>query len=186
MGNLRSRHAFSLIEVMIALVLIAVAGGMAILKIKESVQVRRVHATCDIVRGTVHLAARLAKITHGEVKVAISEEDNKFWIFIDNDLNLTTHFKTTFSKKRLLEGVVGAKILIPDFRGKSRFFSFFPWGLEEPKTELLLQFDSGKEATCPLAEYIAQAEQDTSRDAQDAYPYEVQKDEQEASQVHVD
>lgn len=177
---------FTLVEIMIALVLIAFGAGMAILKVRESYNERRVHTTCDTVRGTVMLASRIAKITHGEVKVAIKEHNGKYWIYIDNDLLLSKHMKTTFSKLRLLEGVSEAKISTSKLTLKSGIFSFFPWGLEDPDTELLLWFEFGKQASCPLKEYIVQAERDISSDARDSYPYEVLQDEQEASQVHAD
>jgi prepilin-type N-terminal cleavage/methylation domain-containing protein len=182
---MRKRHPFSLVELLIALVLLAVCAGMAVLKIRQSVQERQVHTTCEIVRGTVHLAARLSKLTHGEVRMQVFEENGKSYITIKNDLKVSAHLKTSFTKKRLLTGVVDFDVTTSHYDEKSGIFSFFPWGLDDPETTLNLSFESGKKASCPIAEYIVQAEQDQSSDAREHYPYEVLQDEQEASQIHI-
>ena len=178
------RLAFSIIEVMIAFAIIAVCAGALVINFQKAYKEGQEKDVANIVESKLRMGAQLAKISGGEVRVVIDEEDGVKYISFDRDINVSSRMKATLSRKTKLP-LVREVVLTPNNRNDIAIF-FFPWGLKTPDIELGLLFNSGNKITLVPAKYVPNVVVDDPKVIEDLFPHEIIEDEKEEIHVHTD
>lgn len=180
------KRSFSLVELLIAVTLLALIGAAVSMSLARGISERKERGSFERIESALKLAAKLAKITHREVKVIVFDEEGKKAIQIDSDIAVSSFMKTAISRSHMLEGVQDIALEPRRLSDEHLEISYFPWGLDIPEASLEIRFNSGNRVTCVPKSYLPQDAEVTPREHIDLYPTEVLQDEKEEKFVHVD
>jgi len=180
------RRPFSLIELMVAMALLALVGGAIIFNMRKGYVDRQQKDSLERIQSTLKLASRLSKITHNEVRVVFFDEDGKKMMQIHSDVAGSTFMKTALSRKQPLEQVQEVSSTPKNLYDDAVEVSYFPWGYDQSDYSLEVQFSSGKKVLCDPKLYVPQDGQVAPREHIDLFPQEVLQDDEEKKLIHAD
>lgn len=182
------RLAFSIIEVMIAFAIIAVCAGALVINFQKAYKEGQEKDVANIVESKLRMGAQLAKISGGEVRIVIEEEDGTHKIYFEPDMNLSANMKAAVSKKTSLSHLRNV-VLTPNDRKDITLF-YYPWGLTNRDLELKLIFNSDRTTIIKPAKFAPNTVVEDLNVIKDLYPTEVLEDEKEEEEnkthVHTD
>jgi len=177
------RRAFSILEVLIAIGILAFLGAALVINFYKSHQERKEKDTIDLIQSKLRMAAQLAKISDSEVQVLFTEVDGKFAVSFDSDLKVSDRLKPYFTKKSELTNI--EEIVVSGSR-EENLLSYFPWGMEEEEVEVAVTFRSGNEHMIDPTEYAPNILIEDPAAVEDIFPQEIVDDEKEEKQIHTD
>jgi prepilin-type N-terminal cleavage/methylation domain-containing protein len=174
------RRAFSLIEVMVALVLLAVCGAVCTIQFKASYDERRTKNVLQLIEGKLQQALTIARVTRGEVIVAIDNSTSPPQIYFEDDVNVSEKIKLLLNKKEPLDGVSKVELepdhaLVPS---ECTRISFHTSGIEFPKSQLKIYIDR-EPLVISLEKYAEAFAEPTDYETTQVYPDAVTKAEKE-------
>lgn len=178
------RNAFSIIEVMIAFAIIAVCGGALVINFQKAYKEGQEKDVANIVESKLRMGAQLAKISGAEVRVVIDEDNEAKYISFKPDLNVSGRMQANLSRKTKLPLIKEIE-LTPNARN-NKVICFFPWGMENPNSQLTLIFNSGNRISLKPAKFVPNVVVDDPKTIEDLFPREILEDEKEETHVHTD
>ncbi len=171
------RRPFTIIEVMIAISIVATLGVALAMNFHGAHQERQEKDATDIIESKFRLAAQLAKISGRKVRVVFGEEKGVKNAFIASDIKVSERMKANFSSTVPLHNV--RDVEIHPGSGKGLSVIFYPWGLYDPDSKVEVFFHSGKKATLLPGKYMPNVVIEDQGEIDALYPQEVAEDEKE-------
>ncbi len=156
--NRKERNrAFSLVEVIMACVLITLCAAMGAIKFKESYDDRQAKSSIQQLERKFQLASLLAQLTRGAVTVMIEGQERPQF-YIRDDVNVIAKKKQFFSRRETLEKIQRVVLDPPDSTQQHHCIeiTFYPWGIAEEEHSLQIEFVTGASITLPLKKYAPQ------------------------------
>lgn len=181
---MRSKRAFSILEVMIAIAIITTLGASIAINFYKGYKERQEKDAVDLVESKLRMAAQLAKLSDGEVRVLFDSREGKYSISFDHDINVSERMKANLGRKTALANV--REILLVPNSTQEQALSYFPWGLLESNVQLELIFESGRRYALKPQKYVPNVIVEERNVIEDHFPREVLEDEKEEKLVHVD
>lgn len=173
------KRAFSLIEVLIACLLIAICGTACVIHFERAATERRVKNTLEFIDQKLLQAALIARVRGGNVKVIIDGHEPPK-IYLSTDLLVGHGAEQLLKEKVPLEGVTHVKLV--GVSAQESNICFYQAGVECPTAHLEVLV-AGQLATIPLEKYAVSSSLSQPSDIAQIFPDEVIKNEKEKTVV---
>lgn len=172
----RSRHAFSLLEIVGACAVLAIASGMCIIGFGKNFKASQEQEIVTTIEKNAHFAKTLANTVHSEVRLIFSKKDEQWEMSIAPDFTASAHLRKHAGSAKKLPGVrsVSSKPVLFQQNNSHVALSFFPSQTTEFAQVLEITFTSGT-----TKQISFKNKSNTEQTIHDSYPEEVLKKEKE-------
>ncbi len=174
---MKKRRPFSILEILLAIGIIVIVGASLAINFHSGHIDRQEKDVVDLIESKLRMAAGLAKLSNGQVRVVFGEHEGKKAIFLSPDMAFSERMKVAFSHKTPLPRVQEVEVVPNNEKGVS--VSFFPWGVLDRNTEVQITFTSGKKVACLPAKYAPNVIIEDQSVIETLYPREIAEDEKE-------
>ncbi len=165
------KRSFSILEVLIAIGILAFLGAALAINFYKSHQERKEKDTIDIIESKLRMAAQLAKISDAEVRVIFPTHQT---IAFDLDLAVSNRMKVNLSKSTKLPYV--KEITIDPNTRDELSLSLFPSRCMHDEIEIAVLFDSGHTVTIDPTKYLPNQFIDDPGEIEALFPSEILDD----------
>ena len=176
------KRPFSLIEFLVACMVITICAGMCVTSFFKNAQERKVQAVIRSIEKTLATSYQIAKQTHSEVRVNFNQsEPYAMRMELDDAIQVSDTIKKVARFEKKLEGAssITSRAFLPN--AKSNTLIFYHWGTRFPKETLEVTFTNGTSHSIPLETYQKVMDPQAK---QEEYPYAVIEKEKKDLYAH--
>ncbi len=165
------KRSFSILEVLIAIGILAFLGAALAINFYKSHQERKEKDTLDIIESKLRMAAQLAKMSDAEVRVIFPTHTT---ISFDSDLAVSNRMKANLSRTTKLPYV--KEITIEPNTREELSLSLFPSKCMHDDLQIKVLFDSGREVSINPAKYLPNLFSEDRAEIEAIFPHEILDD----------